>query len=309
MQPTDVYPLLGTAWRAAGQFFGSAYEQKIAEVGLDPESPDWPLLAVSLDFEPETTSAKRLAARTPYSNPQRYISGLASLAKRGLMESVGPDEYRITAKGHAVTYAVNGELRDQLAALAQREAAPVAEVSRVVEILGKLVDACLNAPEPADKSSLAYNRHSDQGPGAPVLLRMAQYVADMGAFRDDSHLAAWRPYRVSGPAWEALTLVWRGDASTAGELVEKLPYRHLSDQDYTAALDTLIQKGWVTAENGTYHLTAEGTRIREEAEAATDRYFYAPWSALSETELDELASLLTRVHDELTAMHEKEAAA
>jgi hypothetical protein len=40
-----------------------------------------------------------------------------------------------------------------------------------------------------------------------------------------------------------------------------------------------------------YQPTAEGKRIHDEAEALTDRYFFAPWGCLSESELEDLSSL------------------
>lgn len=45
--------------------------------------------------------------------------------------------------------------------------------------------------------------------------------------------------------------------------------------------------------------TAEGKRIREEAEALTDKYFFAPWSCLIESEMGELSSLASQLRDGL----------
>jgi hypothetical protein len=39
--------------------------------------------------------------------------------------------------------------------------------------------------------------------------------------------------------------------------------------------------------------------IREEAEALTDKYFFAPWSRLRDSELNELASLAGQLRDGL----------
>ena len=61
----------------------------------------------------------------------------------------------------------------------------------------------------------------------------------------------------------------------------------------------LVERGWVQQDEETCQPTAEGKRLRDEAEALTDTYFFAAWSCLSESELEELASLASQLRDEL----------
>ncbi len=255
---------------------------------------------MSHDFEPETTSAARFSRRIPYTNKKTFAEGLAKLAERGWLESVGDGEYRITAAGHAIVDAIEEVLATNLA---QSETLPAADLQRIITLLGRLVEAALAAPEPPDKTTLIYNRHSDPGPEGPALLQILQYLADLNAFRDDAHLGAWRPTAVSGPAWEAFTFVWRDDAHTAAELAEKLPARRFTEADYAAALNELVAKGWVEERAGRFEMTAAGRSLREAVEAETDRTYYAAWSCLSDAEVAELGDHLVALRDALQAFH------
>ena len=302
MKPNDVFLLIGEAAQALGAHYGPAYQEKIKEAGLDPQTSDWYLLMVSLDFEPETTSAARFVERSPYTNRQRWEAGLAGLAERGFMQAVGGDEYRITDKGHQTS---NTVLDAFYGVLAELDPLPADDLERTAALLWRLVDAALAAPEPAEKPILTYNRRSDPGPEGTVLLRILQYGADLGAFRDEIHLATWRQHSISGPAWEALTFVWRDAAHTPAELAEQLPYRGFTAEDYAATLDELASRGWVTkAGDGTYQLTESGKAIRQQSEDRTDQLYYVAWETLSADEVEELGSGLIRLRDRLNAPRE-----
>jgi DNA-binding MarR family transcriptional regulator len=173
-------------------------------------------------------------------------------------------------------------------------------------LLRRVGEACLDAPEPASKRciSATHRGHPDQE-YAP-LAEIDQHLDDLSAFRDDAHLAAWEPYDVSGLAWEALTFVWRGDASTPEELVEKLPLRGHSVEIYTEALNDLESRGWVEKTPDGYRVTEKGRALRQEAEDATDRYFFAPWACLSSDEKVQLHWLLTQLRNNLQALVESD---
>ena len=114
-------------------------------------------------------------------------------------------------------------------------------------------------------------------------------------FRDDAHVAAWRLYGTSGIAWEALTLIWRGEAFSPDTLAKRLERRGLPAQVYLDAIHDLIERGWLAQHGEAYRVTDRGAAIRQQAETATDRYFYAPWSCLGEAEIEELSGLLERL--------------
>ncbi len=82
-------------------------------------------------------------------------------------------------------------------------------------------------------------------------------------------------------------------------MYETLQYNEVPKEVYAADLLGLANQGWVREEAGTYQVTEAGKKIRDEAEALTDKYFFAPWSSLNESELEELASLASQLRDKL----------
>jgi hypothetical protein len=64
-------------------------------------------------------------------------------------------------------------------------------------------------------------------------------------------------------------------------------------------LEDLIGRGWVEEREG-YQIIAMGKVIRQTAEELTDRYFFSPWSCLTQAELETLRDLLIRLRDGLS---------
>jgi hypothetical protein len=92
-------------------------------------------------------------------------------------------------------------------------------------------------------------------------------------------------------------MIWRGEADTPAVLSEKLAARRLTTAGYTAAVQSLADRGWIAGQAGTYHMTDQGRTLRQQAEDETDRLFYAPWICLEDGEAQELRVLLTRLRD------------
>jgi hypothetical protein len=61
----------------------------------------------------------------------------------------------------------------------------------------------------------------------------------------------------------------------------------------------LESKNLIVADSGKCKLTAAGEQLRQNAENATDAYFYAPWDCLDAEELEALEILLTRLTEEM----------
>jgi len=122
-------------------------------------------------------------------------------------------------------------------------------------------------------------------------------LSDLAAYRDDAHLASWQPHPIEGHAWEAFTYLWRGEAITLDGLYQKLERRGYSRDEYRQAVEDLMKRGWVAERAEGYQVTTLGKEIRQTAEETTDRYFYAPWSCLSQEETKDLRTLLIRLRD------------
>lgn len=76
---------------------------------------------------------------------------------------------------------------------------------------------------------------------------------------------------------------------------EQLARRGHQQSIYVAALEELLQRGWITQDGDMYRLTATGQDIRDTAEQQTNKYFYRPWSIPEPEEMVELLSLLEQL--------------
>jgi hypothetical protein len=60
-------------------------------------------------------------------------------------------------------------------------------------------------------------------------------------------------------------------------------------------LQDLVSRGWIVQENGRYVSTEQGSKLRQQAEDATDRYFDAPWLALGQAKMEEARGLMEKL--------------
>ncbi len=263
---------------------------------------DLNLVQIAYGFRPEPIAPEFLIKRTPYANPEPLVSQMDGAVERGWLEALGGDRYKISARGTEVTAGLF-ELADGVFGVLQP--LPDDDLKRIVALLFAVVETARQLPEPEEKWALSWGEKFDRGPDAPLIVQARRHLLDLLSYRDDVHVAAWQPYGASGQEWEAFTLVCRGEATSAGELVEKLPYRRYDEAAYQEALENLAARGWITQDGGEYAPTEQGTALRQEAEDATDRYFDAAWVSLSEAEMEELEGLLRKLAEALRPVEDE----
>jgi hypothetical protein len=80
-----------------------------------------------------------------------------------------------------------------------------------------------------------------------------------------------------------------------------LSLRGYEESDYEVAIQAAVKIGWVESSDApnSWRPTAKGRKLREEVERQTDEYFYRPWSILTDEELKEMHSLLSKLHEQL----------
>jgi hypothetical protein len=295
MNLMDLEPLAAQAAHALTVCYSPAINQAAETISI-PEGMWYGWLMAAHIFEPEPVSAQRLQVRSAYTSLERLDEYLAQGATMGLLEPSARGEYRLSPAGHA---AVKQLIKAAYDAMAPLRPLPVEDLDCLAGLLQRLVLASMAAPEPPGKWCLRMARHYDPGNGAPVMVRLDQYLSDLSAYRDDAHLAAWQPYGVGGEAWDAFTHFWRGDVTTLDELPAHLARRGHTRAAYAAGVQELMARGWVAGDGMHYHLTERGRILRDEAEATTDKYFYAPWNCLSDDEVGQLRHLLTGMRDGL----------
>ena len=294
----QLWALVEEAMRAFAPFYRDAMQKAIQDSGI----PDnWFALSLAHGSDPAPFTVERFHAMSPYTALERSAETVEELARLQLLERVGEDAFRLTDLGREAVKSIYGAAHQSLGAI---ELLPLDEMNQLNDLLYRLVEATLGAPEPENKWAIAYSRWTDPGEGAPGAVKADQYLTDLIRFRDDAHIATWKPYNVSSHGWEALTFVWRGDARTAEELAEELPRRGHSAEVYAEALAELASRGWAEETPDGYQITEEGQALRQQAEDATNSLFFAPWASLSDDENAQLHGLLTQLKSSLEEMAE-----
>jgi hypothetical protein len=104
--------------------------------------------------------------------------------------------------------------------------------------------------------------------------------------RGDGHVAALVAAGVDGCG----SHVWRTAVDGGRDVIQ--PVRAWTDQEWAAATDRLVERGWVRPD-GT--ATDAGRAAREELEATTDRLAARPWQEIGPHATGRLADLLTPI--------------
>lgn len=285
-------PLAYDIAQVFGGRYAPAFEAEFKAKGLDWS--DVTAVQMAVAAEPEPMTAARYLARVPYHATATVEAELAAAAEHGLLASDGNGGYRPTELGREIYGTGLGLVATTAAELADR-LPPGAD--RLADLLWQQVEGCLASA--IGKPALTLSRSFDFGPEAAPIHRIRRYNLDLISFRDDAHAAAWRPYGVSGYAWEAFSHVWGeniwGDpVDTLPAVVEKLGFRGYDEAAYAVALASLVERGWLAEADGTYRITDAGREIRQAAEDATDVNYYGPWQ-LGEGEAAELRELMEAV--------------
>jgi len=293
MDNLALWNLIHEAWQAIFPHYDPVFARHATESGL--EGPVWSLLLAVQTFGPEAISPALLLVRGPYTAAYSYLTRLEAAAAKGYLMQVAPGQFRLTDLGRAH---VDRAVKEARAAMAQADPLPTADSQRLAELLDRLVQACLNTPPPPDTWAirLSYTLMPERTPPLPYT---EQAISCLNGYRDDAHLAAWQPSGLSATALETLTLLWRGEADSLDSVCERLVRRGHPRQVYAHALVELRARGFVEGTDDAPHVTEAGRAFREQVEADTDRYFFAPWICLSEADKDELADLAVRLRDGL----------
>lgn len=245
---------------------------------------------------PKPVTAADVVRRYPYSALEVQAKPLAVAADLGYLAPAADGEYQLTDSGRAAMNRLIvafhqrlGEVEPALAAFVSIDA-----LAETANDLRRLADACRTAP--IDTWSIQMSHALAAKKPVVALAHIDQAIDDLTAFRDDAHIAAWRPYGSSAVAWELFTFLWRGEVKNAVEFAEKAQRRGHAPDVYAAALAELIDRGWVQATGDeAFILTTSGREIREAAEAETDRLYYAPWAVLTDAQLLDLKERLTHL--------------
>ncbi len=292
------WPLIRESFVALNAKYWPSLEKAAKDRGL--KEPAWQYLIYLLVFEPDPASAAALCRRGAYMSPRLYEERLQSLAKQGYVSADSEHgEYRATDPGLDVARSLITAAREAMAVL---DPTPMTEpdLERLASLLALVVKAALAESEPPGKWCVTHSRNLDPGHASHPVARIDQYFSDLAAYRDDCHLASWRPHGLEGHAWEILTFIWRGQANSFDELRAKLGHRGFTNEETNAALRELLNRGWIEGDEKQYEVTAEGAEVRQTAQDTTDRYFDRPFNCLSKTQSGGLVTLLKKLSESLS---------
>jgi hypothetical protein len=299
-----VWPLCGEVSQGIFTVTRPFVNPIVDEIGLTQPRVVHTLL-MARAVEPDAISPERIWRRFPYDVLENWARPLVTLTERQLLEAQGDGSYRLTPGGRALITRLLKEFYVGLAGIEKsiEVVYPAADVDRLAVLLDTIVTACFNAP--IDRFGLTDSHGLAPNGNTAALARIDQALDDLNSFRDDAHLAAWRPLQITGETWELFTFLWRGEVKNADEMVEKAAFRGHSREAYQSALGDLIGRGWVRATGeSACEVTEVGRQGRAEAEAVTDRNFYTPWQVLNDVEVKDLSELLMRLKTALAQIAE-----
>jgi len=248
----------------------------------------------------DSFSIEEFQKRDPFSNPMQFEKAFVTLNIKGWIEPLPDGRYNVTqrAREGAQKLIQSGDR-----SLLDFESFTDIDLHRLMVLLKQLVLANTVAPQPPEKWAV-YKRFHMADENSPVTIQIREYLMDLYAYRDDSHISASHPhFGRGGIVWSVLGSLWKGDALTAEKMAETMSFRGYEVNDYLVALKAATRLGWVvdTDISGQFQLTDQGRQLREQAEQLTNHYFYAPWSILTQDELDELYDLLLKLREQLNS--------
>lgn len=280
------------------QEFWSITEPHIEDAAIRNEIPIELYLYSELGMD--RFSIQNFRRRDPFTNPEQFEKVFVRLNVKGWIEPLGDGSYQVTEKAREAARHI---IRAGDVQLTDFNSMSTVELNRLMALLKQLVQECKVASEPPGKWAIL-KRFRVAGDQYPLIMQVREYLMDLFAYRDDSHISASRPhFNDAGIVWLVLGALRGGEALNAEQMAEKMAFRGYDVDDYEIAIQAAIEIGWVqgTDRPDVFRLTAQGMKLREQSEQLTNEYFYAPWSVLVQEELNELHSLLIKLHDELNA--------
>lgn len=243
-------------------------------------------------------SVREFQKRDPFTKPDQFKNAFARLDLKGWIVPLPDDRYEVLPEGRE---AVRRIIRAGDAQLAEFDLMPVGELKRLLRLLKQIATANLDAPEPPGKWAIL-NRFRVADENSPLIAQLRELLMDLFAYRDDSYLSAARPhFGQAGIVWNALGAVCDGSAVNAAQMAEKMAIRGYEEEEYEIAIQAAAEIGWVEAAGApnTHRPTSKGRKIHDQVERLTHEYFFRPWSALTEGELEEMYALLSKLRAQL----------
>jgi hypothetical protein len=294
MKPQVIWSVLEESLDILGGYGYPAMDKAAAKLGLEPDFFTW-LAAVILFGEERFTTAEFMHM-FPYGQTQVNEAFFASAAQQGYLISDGNAAYRASELGLDTARKVFSAADD---AIAHLHPLPDQPFQVLVNRLHRLAEASFAMPEPPAHVLLDHKRNMRKLPVTGLINRFERNVSELQGSRDDMFVASWGARQIQGHTWETFDQVVQSNPLTFDDLFDKVKRRVPTRELLAENVQELARRGWVEDASGKIQITAAGRQVRAEVEAETERLFFAPWSCLNESELEELASLTSQLRDGL----------
>jgi len=251
------------------------------------------------EFGLDAFSTEDFQKRDPFSNPEQFEKNFALLNMKGWVEPSPDGRYEVTDSARESVRRIIQAGDERLAGFYSMSES---DLERLSILLMQIIAESKITRSPPDKWAI-FKRFRVADKHSPWIVQIREYLMDMYAYRDDSHLAAARPhFNQAGIVWLVLGSLWKGTAVTAEQMSESMTFRGYEDEEYEIAIQAAVEMGWAEQADhpDTFRLTRKGRELREQVERLTNEYFYIPWSMLVQDEIDELFDLLTTLRHELS---------
>lgn len=292
--PHSLVPLFPAFLRRRRRGF-PRLEALIAETGLS--RPAFFLLHRALELGPEGATAEELRPGAPYATRDPHLPWLAEATEAGYLARDDAGRYRLTERGLAQEVRSEREATAWFATLAPLPEPELAQLAERFAAIAAGLDTVAGGPGAHLHRSRRVAALAPEA-SAAALVRLERVVFDLWMARDDAHIGAWRTARFDGPALDVLTRLWRGEAETLPALSEVLAATQ-DPADVDAAVEELVEQGYVERRGETLSPTHAGDNVRESIEADTDHLYFRQWPPLDPHEVAWLHDALRRVIDNL----------
>jgi hypothetical protein len=289
LEEHKLWRLVTGAWDALAEHFEPEVEALGKARGFSRRT--WSLLLATLACEPDPVSSADLMVRKPFTAAEVFSKRLLEATSQGHLVQVEPGSFRLSEVGRKETELLIDAAR---AAIDRVDPLPHQDGERLARLFERLVKSCLETTPPPSTWSIqaSYNLMPSLDPPLPYV---EQAMTCLAAYRDDSHLAAWRFTNLSATALETLTCLWQHEGTNLEEICEKLANHGHPCTTYERAIAELRERNFVEGPDSSLRVTNGGRIFRNEVEEDTHRFFFAPWMILSNKEKTDFAGLLIRL--------------
>jgi hypothetical protein len=295
MNLPSIWSALEESSEILGDYAYPAIDKAAERLSLPPDYFTW--TAAMWLFDSQPFDMAQYMRVFPYGLSQVNEKLFASAIQQGYLTSDGRESYRATELGMTVATRLFHSANEAIAPL---HPMPEESLQRLVNLLARMSDAAFGLPEPPPHFILTRKRE---------LYRRMEMVASLEGFvahnleleghRDDCYLTAWGEYHVEGHAWDMLDFLSRSDTVTFADMHGKLSRRGVTEEVHVGDVKELVRRGWMEESSDVIRITSAGKQVRAEVEAETERPFFAPWSCLNESELEELYGLAVQLRNGL----------